>query len=130
MSAGCAIHRPPPYRNPPLPGRTHPPMAQDAYDALEIRCPQLGGPVAFAYCRKVNLVPSAAEGEELPCRNLLGCWRGRFDVVAFLRATYTDDQLRRAFAPRDKTRLQRLVELAQRARDHAQSEPDPPPTNT
>jgi hypothetical protein len=83
-------------------------MAPEAHDALEIRCLQLGGPVTFAYCRKVN--------DGLPCRNLLGCWTRRFDVVAFLRETYTKEQLRRAFAPPDKSRLQRIVEIAEGAR--------------
>jgi hypothetical protein len=93
-------------------------MPQHEHDALEIRCLQLGGPVTFGYCRKV--------GDGLPCRNLLGCWTGRFDVIAFLRETYSRDELKRAFAPRDKTRLQRIVELAEQARERQEPEPEPP----
>lgn len=97
-------------------------MPPDEYDAREIRCPQLGGPVTFAYCRKMN--------DDLPCRNLLGCWRGRFDVIAFLRGAYTKDQLKRAFAPPEKSRLQRVVELAERARERREPDPEPPPGDT
>jgi len=97
-------------------------MPDDTHDAREIRCPQLGGPVTFGYCRKMN--------DDLPCRNLLGCWSGRFDVVAFLRATYTVDELKRAFAPRDKTRFQRLIELAERAKQGDESQPGSEPERT
>ena len=93
-------------------------MTREAHDALEIRCLQLGGPVTFAYCRKV--------ADDLPCRNLPGCWTGRLGVIEFLRANYTDEELKRAFAPRDKTRLQRIVELADAAR-RPEPDPDSPP---
>ena len=105
-------------------------MAQETHDALEIRCPQLGGPVTFGYCRRMNPVPSAAEGDDLPCRNLLGCWSGRFEVLPFLRENYTPEQLEKAFAPprRLLRGIQRLIELAERARERADPESNSRPT--
>jgi len=47
-------------------------------DNLEIRCPRLGGPVSFEYCR--------TNGDEmLPCWKIFDCWWERFDVAAFLK---------------------------------------------
>lgn len=48
------------------------------------RCPQLGGPVTFGYCRRCN--------QTLPCGKMAMCWAGRIDVDAFLGAFYSPEE--------------------------------------
>lgn len=80
----------------------------EEHDERETRCPQLGGPVTFNYCRRMN--------RGLPCRMIIGCWHGRLDIVAFLAQHFTNEQLRQAFAAPQGSRLERLVALVARAR--------------
>jgi hypothetical protein len=55
------------------------------YDELSLwRCPQLGGPVTFAYCRQMN--------RSLPCSRTATCWGERFDVEGFLREYYDEHE--------------------------------------
>jgi hypothetical protein len=80
----------------------------DEHDAEQIRCLQLGGPVTFNYCRRVN--------RGLPCRLIIGCWQGRLDIIAFLTERFSADQLRRALAPPPGSKLERLVALVERSK--------------
>ena len=59
--------------------------------------------VEFRYCTSMN--------ENLPCRNIIGCWKERTDVIAFLRNKYTVEDLKKVFAGLPKTRLERIIEL-------------------
>ncbi len=49
------------------------------------RCPQLGGPVTFGYCRRMN--------HTLPCARILRCWADVFDVHGFLQEHYDSEQM-------------------------------------
>jgi len=49
------------------------------------RCPQLGGPVTFEYCRQMN--------DSLPCGRIVQCWGEIFDVGAFLDQHYDPEQI-------------------------------------
>ncbi|HPW36278.1 MAG TPA: hypothetical protein PK575_08690 [Syntrophorhabdus sp.] len=57
----------------------------------------------FDYCVSMN--------EGLPCRNLIGCWRDRTDVVAFLNKTLTEDELRKTFSGLPKSKIDRIVDI-------------------
>jgi hypothetical protein len=48
-------------------------------DKLEMRCPRLGGPVNFGYCRHCG-------ENDRPCFKILDCWWQRFDVVGHLKS--------------------------------------------
>jgi len=81
-----------------------------AHDNRVRRCPMLGHDVPFSYCR--------APGAELPCRRIFDCWFETFDVEGFIRAHYSEADIRRILAPRqDKTAS--IVELIERARKSA-----------
>ena len=57
----------------------------EQHDALDKwRCPQLGGPVRFHYCRVMN--------GGLPCTQLQGCWETIFDVPAYLEEHFTAEE--------------------------------------
>ena len=58
--------------------------------------------IEFSYCA------SAAEG--LPCRNIIGCWKERTDIMAFLKEKFTDEELKRVFCGPPKSRVDRIIE--------------------
>jgi hypothetical protein len=80
----------------------------DRYDDLITYCPQLGGEVPFRYCRTVN--------ERLPCRRIFSCWEFRLDVEQFVKEHYSEAQRDRAFSPPTKTRIETILEIAERAK--------------
>jgi len=82
-------------------------MAIDANDGHEQHCRLLGHPVPFRYCRTV--------GEGLPCRHVLECWPGPFDVSAFVRDHYTEEEIRCFLSP-PRSKLAVILELIDRAR--------------
>jgi len=82
----------------------------DEQDTLIIRCPQLGGEVPFRYCRTVN--------EDLPCRRIIACWEFRIEISQFLNQHYSLDQIQRALSPPSKTRLETILELVEKAKNH------------
>jgi len=47
----------------------------------------------------------------LPCRNSIDCWKERLDIVAFLKAKYSDAELKKVFGSLPKTRLDRIMEM-------------------
>ena len=74
------------------------------YDALEMRCPRLGGPATFAYCR-LHADPSG------PCPRILNCWWQRFDVVAYLRPRLAPEAWEGLCRPRQDSKMASLVDL-------------------
>ena len=80
----------------------------EEYDALIIRCPQLGGEIPFQYCRTVN--------ENLPCRKILICWEFRIEISKFLCDHYPADQIQCFLAPPSKSKLDTILELVEKAK--------------
>ena len=71
---------------------------------MTIYCNQLGITVEFSYCISMN--------EGLPCRNIVGCYKGRTDIVVILREKFTDEELRKAFIDKPKSSIERIIESA------------------
>jgi hypothetical protein len=69
---------------------------------MEIYCTQLGMVADFAYCISANQV--------LPCRNVIGCWQERLDIIAFLGERFTLAELKECFAGLPKSKLDRIME--------------------
>jgi len=69
---------------------------------MDIYCTQLGMLVKFSYCISMN--------DNLPCRNILGCWKQRVDIISILREKYSDEELRKVFSAPPKTRIERIIE--------------------
>jgi hypothetical protein len=80
----------------------------EEYDALIIRCPQLGGEVPFKYCRTLN--------EDFPCRKIMVCWEFRIEISKFLGEHYSIDQIQCALAPPTKTRLDTILDIIEKAK--------------
>lgn len=83
------------------------PPARDTHDQRSRRCPMLGHPLTFAYCR--------APGSSRPCRKILDCWWETFEVEAFIRSCYGDEGLAEITAPR-KEKVLTLMQLIEQAR--------------
>jgi hypothetical protein len=49
--------------------------------------------------------------EGLPCRNLIGCWKERIDIMAFLNKTLKEDELRKCFSGFPKSKIERIIEI-------------------
>lgn len=58
--------------------------------------------VEFTYCSSMN--------EGLPCRNIIGCWKDRTDIIAFLKENFSEEDLKKIFSGPPKTRIDRIVE--------------------
>ena len=48
--------------------------------------------------------------EGLPCRNIIDCWKVRMAILAFLRETFTEDQLKKVFSGVPKSRIERIID--------------------
>jgi len=90
----------------------HPPEPQTGtLQGKEIRCPRLGGPVAFRYCER-----SGPEGK--PCFKIADCWWQHFDVIGYLRKRLTTEELRQVLVQRPRPKVTSLVEMIARARQN------------
>jgi len=69
---------------------------------MEIYCLQLGMLVEFSYCTSMN--------DNLPCRNILGCWKHRADIITILRKQFTDEELKKVFSGPPKSRIERIID--------------------
>jgi hypothetical protein len=78
-----------------------------ANDHRSRRCPMLGHDIRFAYCRQ--------PGRDLPCGRIGDCWWEMFDVESFIRANYTDEQVRQILSA-TRPKILSLIELIQQAR--------------
>jgi len=82
------------------------------FNGLERRCPRLGGPVSFRYCR--------TNGEDgLPCWKIFDCWWESFDVVAYLKKSLPKDTFKRLVNAKPKPKIVSLVELIEQAKNRA-----------
>jgi hypothetical protein len=69
---------------------------------MEIYCTQLGMLVEFSYCLSMN--------EKLPCRNVIGCWKGRMDIVQCLKERFSEEDLKKIFSGLPKTKIDRILD--------------------
>ncbi len=76
---------------------------------LERRCPRLGGPVGFTYCR-------SCEPGRQPCFKIFDCWWETFDVVRYLKDHLPEEQFERLLAAQPRPKIASLVELIEAAR--------------
>jgi hypothetical protein len=83
-------------------------MSHDAFDRIDVRCPQLGGEVTFAYCRELQ--------NGLPCPRALICFELRFPVEAYFRRVLEKQTFERLFNSKQPSRLERLFRAVDAAR--------------
>jgi len=85
-------------------------------DALERRCPRLGGDVFFGYCK-------SCEAGQSPCFKVFDCWWEHFDVVAHMKGCLSTAAFDRLAARRPAPdKVTRLVDLIRQAQERAARE--------
>lgn len=77
---------------------------ETAFDKLETRCPQLGGPVHFGYCIKMD--------EGLPCSKSLICWELFFPVDRYMSGVLSKQEWEKVFNKQATPRLTKILEIA------------------
>ncbi|OEU66313.1 MAG: hypothetical protein BBJ57_11435 [Desulfobacterales bacterium PC51MH44] len=81
-------------------------------DHLEQRCPRLGGPVSFHYCRTCGDDSSA-------CWKIFDCWWECFDVVGYLQKYLPEDKFNILVNAKPKPKMLSLMELIEQAKKRA-----------
>ncbi len=81
----------------------------DAGSKFIRRCPKLGGPVTFEYCR-------ACDERNHPCSNVIDCWWEVFDIVSYLKDTVPKEVLDKLFEARPTPKITHLVTLIDEAK--------------
>ena len=72
------------------------------HDHLEHwRCPQLGGPVTFNYCRRMN--------RGLPCGWVVQCWAETFDIADFLLKHFSEEDIRKILSTPRQDRWTKIL---------------------
>jgi hypothetical protein len=78
-------------------------------DDYQLRCPRLGHPISFSYCRSENM--------GLPCFKTLDCWFEHFPVEGHLREILTQEEWGAAFERSGKTKVMSILELIEQAKN-------------
>lgn len=86
-------------------------------DSVSIRCPRLGHPIGFSYCRKENM--------GAPCFKALDCWYLRFDVVSHLKSEMSDAEFKKAFEQPARPKMASLVDLIRQAQERTGQSGEP-----
>jgi hypothetical protein len=68
------------------------------------RCPRLGGPVEFFYCKTCE-----REGE--PCSKIIDCWWEVFDVQKYLEDHLSPDSLVRLNSRKSEPKINQLLKI-------------------
>ena len=81
-------------------------------EALRRRCPRLGHEVLFSYC-----LGCGQDGA--PCLKTADCWWEQFDVVAFLKAHFSEKTVDRLLNPQPQPKITGILELIEQAKRNA-----------
>ena len=76
------------------------------FDHLEIRCPKLGHPLNFSYCRSTQ--------GDTPCPKIQDCWYQRIPIQKYVQEFFSPAVLSRLAEP-PKPKILSILEIAQRA---------------
>lgn len=86
-------------------------MSYEAFDHIEVRCPQLGHQINFGYCRQRT--------EGLPCTRAIDCFYLKFPVQKYFRLVLKKETFRRLFIDSQTPRLDKLFQTVDTARKTA-----------
>ena len=85
----------------------------EKHDDRQRRCPRLGNPITFKYCR-------TCEADRQPCFKIMDCWWETFDIAAYVEANYSDEICRKLADARPKPKVNQLLELIEAAKRRAE----------
>ena len=83
-------------------------MPYRAFDGIETRCPKLGGPITFGYCRQEN--------NGLPCSRALTCYQLLIPVDAYFQRRLTEETYRSVFEAEPVNKMVRLFQTVDKVR--------------
>jgi len=78
-------------------------------DHLRCRCPRLGGPISFRYCRSCG-----EDGQ--PCWKIFDCWWEIFDITGYLKENLSAEAFERLAHSRPMPKIRSLLELIEAAK--------------
>jgi len=78
-------------------------------DSLEQRCPRLGGPVAFKYCRQGG-------EDDSPCFKIMDCWWETFDVKTYLEHILSEAAFKALVNAKPPDKITSLIDLIEQAK--------------
>jgi len=81
----------------------------DNKDSLERRCPRLGGPVPFKYCR------TTGEGD-MPCFKIMDCWWETFDIRTYLENTMSEAAFKSILEAKPPDKIASILDLIEKAK--------------
>jgi hypothetical protein len=73
-------------------------------DQFQRRCPRLGGPIEFSYCR-------TCEDQNRPCFKIFDCWWEYFDVVTYMREYLPKEQFDKLAHKNIKPKVVSIMEM-------------------
>jgi len=80
-----------------------------SFDHLERRCPRLGHPITFDYCR-------TCETDQRPCFKAIDCWWEQFDVQGYFQQILSTEEFSRLSHPQPPNKVASLLDLIEQAR--------------
>jgi len=83
--------------------------AGDDKDLLERRCPRLGGPVPFKYCR------TTGEGD-MPCFKIMDCWWETFDIRTYLENSMSEAAFKSILEAKPPDKIASILDLIEQAK--------------
>ncbi len=78
-------------------------------DSLEQRCPRLGGPVTFKYCRQGG-------EDDKPCFKIMDCWWESFDVKTYLEDILSESDFKALMNAKPADKITSLIDLIEQAK--------------
>ena len=86
----------------------------DDKDSLQQRCPRLGGPVPFKYCR------TTGEGG-MPCFKIMDCWWETFDIRTYLENSLSESEFKSILEAKPPDKIATILELIEQAKQRKQN---------
>ena len=90
-------------------------MSIEEHDNRTIYCRMLGHEIPFSYCRQ--------GAGSFPCRKIFDCWFQIFDIQAFMKEYFTDEQISEIVSP-PKPKITTLIDLIQKAQENIKKDKD------
>ena len=78
-------------------------------DHLKRRCPRLGGPVTFEYCKICG-------DDNGPCWKTIDCWWEYFDIRLYLKENLPENEFNRLLNAGPKPKISSIVDLIEQAK--------------
>ncbi len=89
-------------------------QSNSPFDDRQRRCPRLGHPVRFDYCR-------IGGDNQRPCFKVFDCWWEDFDVVGYFRQTLSKAEFKRLACAPPPNKTASLIDLIQQAKQRTQA---------